>query len=346
MTRKADGAWFRTSKNAWYATIEGKAIALGIKGRESRAEATRAWHLLMAGMSLPSDARAEAKAVKKAKGEDLTALVLGFLASCEGRVGETTLRNYRLYLTQFAEAFAGMPVSARAVERWVKRPSWCETTQHDIIGMTTTLFRWAVESGKMEKSPIAGIRRPHQASRGHNAVFTRETHNRLVEVASGDWQDFLRLLWETGTRPGEISGLTAEEVAPALDDKVLVLGKHKTMKKTGRERLITLTEEAVGILRRLVARHPSGLLFPNRKGKRFTPNALAGRIRTLCRRAGVKVIAYGYRHTFATDALARGVPDAQVSALLGHSNTAMLHKHYAHLPARSQVLREAVGKVR
>jgi integrase len=66
----------------------------------------------------------------------------------------------------------------------------------------------------------------------------------------------------------------------------------------------------------------------------------------LCEKAGLKAIAYGYRHGFATDALANGVPDAQVAELLGHSGTAMLHKHYSHLTARSQVLREALGKVR
>jgi integrase len=64
-------------------------------------------------------------------------------------------------------------------------------------------------------------------------------------------------------------------------------------------------------------------------------------------KAGVKhAVAYGYRHTFATDALANGVPDAQVAELLGHSGTAMLHKHYSHLTARSKVLQEALGKVR
>ena len=65
------------------------------------------------------------------------------------------------------------------------------------------------------------------------------------------------------------------------------------------------------------------------------------------KRAGVSgVFAYGYRHTFATDALAHGVPDAHVAELLGHSGTAMLHRHYSHLTARSQALRDALGKVR
>jgi integrase len=66
----------------------------------------------------------------------------------------------------------------------------------------------------------------------------------------------------------------------------------------------------------------------------------------LQRKLGIRAAAYGLRHTFATDALARGVPDAQVAALLRHSGTTMLHKHYSRLTAQSQALREALGRVR
>ena len=62
--------------------------------------------------------------------------------------------------------------------------------------------------------------------------------------------------------------------------------------------------------------------------------------------AGVKAMAYGYRHTFATDALVKGLPDAQVAALLGHSSTTMLHKHYSHLMSQAGVLRSASAMVR
>ena len=79
----------------------------------------------------------------------------------------------------------------------------------------------------------------------------------------------------------------------------------------------------------------------------MTAQAIGCRLRRLCIKAKVKhCIAYGYRHSFATDALAKGVPDAQVAALLGHSGTAMLHRHYAHLGARAKALREALGRVR
>jgi hypothetical protein len=86
-----------------------------------------------------------------------------------------------------------------------------------------------------------------------------------------------------------------------------------------------------------VVRCPRGC---GRKVRRLPPGRPApdGRI--------AHAVAYGLRHTFATDALANGVPDAQVAELLGHSGTATLHRHYAHLGAKAKVLRDALDRVR
>jgi integrase len=156
---------------------------------------------------------------------------------------------------------------------------------------------------------------------------------------------FLRLLWLTGARPGEVASLTAEQVTQAKDG-VLWLADHKTA-HLGKHRLLLLSPEALAIARERAEAVGSGLLFFGKDGQRLNCQAIGCRLSRLCVRAGVKhAIAYGYRHTFATDALANGVPDAQVASLLGHSGTAMLHKHYSHLTARAKVLQEALGKVR
>jgi len=191
---------------------------------------------------------------------------------------------------------------------------------------------------------VVGIKKPKKQSRGRKSVISLDDHRRLVKHAKGAWQDFLELLWLTGARPGEIAGLTAADVD--LDSKTVILGDHKTADQTGRDRLIMLPDEAVTILQRLIARRSSGLLFPGQKGQRLTANNVACRMRRLCERLGVKAFCYGYRHTFATDALANGVPDAQVAELLGHKGTAMLHKHYSHLSAKARTLRTALGRVR
>ena len=51
--------------------------------------------------------------------------------------------------------------------------------------------------------------------------------------------------------------------------------------------------------------------------------------------SGIKLdcsgIMYGFRHSYATEMLKRGVPEAHVAQMLGHKSTAMLSKHYSHL---------------
>jgi integrase len=76
------------------------------------------------------------------------------------------------------------------------------------------------------------------------------------------------------------------------------------------------------------------------------PGYAAGAIAAFAHMRSCLDIAYGYRHTFATDGLASGLPETHVAELLGHGSTAMLHKHYAHLTAKAGVLRNAAALVR
>lgn len=55
-------------------------------------------------------------------------------------------------------------------------------------------------------------------------------------------------------------------------------------------------------------------------------------------------MAYTNRHTFGTDALERGVPDADVAALMGHKGTEMLHAVYSKLHKKHEHLRQAAEK--
>src|SRR5262249_41639483 len=115
----------------------------------------------------------------------------------------------------------------------------------------------------------------------------------------------------------------------------------------GKSRVLYLPPEAVALLREQRERYPHGTLLRNRCGKPWTGWAIVKAMQATRERAGLPgKVAYGLRHSFATDALANGVPDAQVAELLGHSGTAMLHRHYAHLTAKARVLRDALDRVR
>ena len=56
------------------------------------------------------------------------------------------------------------------------------------------------------------------------------------------------------------------------------------------------------------------------------------------------LIAYAYRHSFATDALVSGVGIAQVAELLGHTSTEMVMRHHSHIAGKIDHMREAAMK--
>ena len=104
--------------------------------------------------------------------------------------------------------------------------------------------------------------------------------------------------------------------------------------------------KALDILEAQAIAFPDGSLLRNGLGRKWTKNGIGIAMRKARKRAGVHAISYGYRHGYATDLLAAGVPDATVAALLGHSGTGTLHKHYSHLVSRMGVLKEAANRVR
>jgi integrase len=278
----------------------------------------------------------------------LPLLVEAFLADAKTRVKADTLRTYTTCLGSFAGAFAATSpdrLTAAQVESWSMNPGWSQSYRCGIIGTVMSLFKWAVERGRLDRNPVAGIKKPEKQSRGRGAVISPADHAKLVRHAAGDFGLFLQLLWLTGARPGEIAGLAAADVD--LANKVAVLRRHGAAGRAGKGRLLVLTEEAVEALVELTRRRPEGLLFPGEDGGKMTARAIASRLARVCERAGVKgCVASGYRHTFAAHALSQGVPASDVAALLGYSGTAMLHMHYPHLRGSANGLREAAGKVR
>jgi integrase len=69
------------------------------------------------------------------------------------------------------------------------------------------------------------------------------------------------------------------------------------------------------------------------------------RFERLSEKVGHKVCSYNFRHTWATRALATGVPAAHVAAMLGHTSTAMVSKNYGHLTEEAELLKEQAERV-
>lgn len=105
-------------------------------------------------------------------------------------------------------------------------------------------------------------------------------------------------------------------------------------------RVIYLVDQAETILRRLAQRHPTGVLFRNSKGNPWTKDSIKCRLTRISKKVGFRVIAYGARHSFATDALVKGGIDPISTAhLMGHRDTSMVAKVYSHIAKNPEFLR-------
>jgi integrase len=117
----------------------------------------------------------------------------------------------------------------------------------------------------------------------------------------------------------------------------------------GKPRIIYLTPKVAEILeRRMAAAEPGAFLFTGQRGNPWSVQGFHSRFRQLRKVVpGIgDVLPYTIRHSFATEALEKGVPEAAVAELLGHQGTAMLYKHYAHLSKKIDYLREQASRAR
>ncbi len=344
MARDNDGPWFRTAKNTWYITLNGHSVSLGVRGLANSKEANAAWHRLMAdGQSATQSRQQGADSPPSLTVQELVYL---FLTDISTRLKPLTIGQYRIDLEQFLTRFKNVPANRVAtieVSRWLHGMKVGDTTKGIRLRSVSACFGWAVKCGFIADNPIKRVPKPRNRSRGQEAVVSPEVHAKLMAKASPAFQRVLAVLHGTGCRPGEACAITATNFDPT--NGLIRLEIHKS-DRHGKPRLIFVPPDVATLLGRLASEYSTGALLRTHHGNPWTGRSITEYMQKLKRAAGVKAMAYGYRHTFATDALVKGLPDAQVAALLGHSSTTMLHKHYSHLTSQAGVLRSASAMVR
>jgi integrase len=273
-------------------------------------------------------------------------VVRAFLAHSRAEHSAETATWYVNLLTPFAELYGKVRVARlrkRHVKAWLQSRGYNPTSQNRAVGALKRAFNWAVEEEYIPRNPVAHVRKPKAKTRDRT-LTPAERALVLGAIKDAAFKAFVTAMTLTGCRPGEVARVTAADCDLAAG--LWVLARHKTAKTTGKPRVVYLSPDALALTRELAAARPAGPLFLNRRGKPWTRNAVRTRfMRLRDKHPALKdVVAYTYRASFATDALEGGVPDASVAALLGHTNTATLHKFYNRLSARVGHLRDAAAK--
>jgi site-specific recombinase XerD len=269
---------------------------------------------------------------------------------------QLTIRNYDHYLNCFLNwAMVKSPenITADLVRKFrlylnrradEKGKSWKKQTQdYYIIALRgflkylakkdiKTLASEKVELGKSEEREVE--------------FLELEEVKRLVSSACGneisDLRDkaILKLLFSTGLRVSELSGLNRDSIN-------LKTGEFSIRGKGGKIRLVFVSDEAKSaILKYLEKRKDIDLaLFaniknPSQKNKddkktdsllRLTPRSIQRIVKKYSIKAGIvkKVTPHTLRHSFATDLLVNGADIRSVQSMLGHSSitTTQIYTH-------------------
>jgi len=158
--------------------------------------------------------------------------------------------------------------------------------------------------------------------------FSVDEFRRLDNVTQGDFRQLLNAGAFTGCRYGELTRLRVGDFNP--DAGTLFVGKSKS----GKARHVVLTEEGQRFFRQLVAgREPSECMLKRDGGGAWGSSHQIRPMREACARARITPPAgfHILRHTYASLLVMAGAPLNVVATNLGHADTRMCEKHYAHL---------------
>lgn len=151
---------------------------------------------------------------------------------------------------------------------------------------------------------------------------------RLVNACDGAFRDIVRAALLTGCRYGELTRMRANDFSP--DAGTIAVRESKA----GKPRHVALTDEGRAHFERLTAgktgRDP---IFVRDDGATWGPSHQQRPLADASKRAKIAPAATFHilRHTYASSLAMRGVPMGVIAAQLGHADTRMTEKHYAHL---------------
>jgi integrase len=151
---------------------------------------------------------------------------------------------------------------------------------------------------------------------------------RLLNACQGAFRDLVHAALLTGCRYGELCRLKVTDYN--RDVGTLTIREAKS----GKVRHVTLTGEAPELIERLVAgRSPADMLFKREDGRGWKRAEQLRPMREACRRAAIEpaISFHVLRHTHASILAMQSVPMAVIARQLGHADTRMTERHYAHL---------------
>jgi integrase len=158
--------------------------------------------------------------------------------------------------------------------------------------------------------------------------LSADEQRRLINACQGAFRNLVKGALMTGCRYGELTRL---QIGDFNAEAGTVTVRES---KAGRPRHVTLGDEGRAMFERMTVGRPSrDLIFTRDDGKQWGQAHQKRPLEAACARAGIEPAAsfHALRHTYASVLAGRGVPMSVIAHQLGHADTRITEKHYAHL---------------
>lgn len=150
---------------------------------------------------------------------------------------------------------------------------------------------------------------------------------RLVNACEADFRHLVQAALFSGARYGELTTMHVRD----FDPSAATLAVRRS--KSGKARHIFLTEDGCRLLSTLTAGRPGSDLIFTRNGKTWKASEQQRPLTEASKRAGIMptVTFHILRHSHASALAMKGVPLEVIATQLGHADTRVTRRHYAHL---------------
>jgi integrase len=213
-----------------------------------------------------------------------------------------------------------------------------EGTARKAIRLLRAIFAWGMAEKMIENNPADGVATgsdgereavldPQDYTKLFAALAKMEEQRRLRPAAG----DAIRIIAMTGARRGEITGLRWQHVDLKRGLLTLPPVMHKTGRKTGKPRTISLPNAAQAIIARQPEGGPQDFVFAPSKGDGAITLAADWRKIRLEANLPEGFGLHGLRHSLATLLAVGGAEAPQIMTSLGHRqlSTTQRYLHFA-----------------
>jgi integrase len=157
--------------------------------------------------------------------------------------------------------------------------------------------------------------------------LTMDEVGMLTPACESDFQELVQGALLSGCRYGELTAMLVKAF-DAGQGTVYVADS-----KNGESRYVELNDEGIAFFKRLTQdRDANETMFLRSNGKPWKHSEQQRPMDAACEAAKLQGVTFHIlRHTYASHAVMNGMPIAVLSAQLGHKDTRITERHYAHL---------------